>query len=95
MLQRNLLVQVFQEILTFLPATGAQIDKLFLCCRIPEDYTWLLTIILGYGRSRLAQIYNGSYFPLFPGFQSGMEIIFVNPRGLSHWCQFSDFARYI
>lgn len=38
MLQRNLLVQVFQEMLTFLPATEAQIDKLFLCCRIPEDY---------------------------------------------------------
>jgi len=38
MLQRNLLVQVFLEILPFLPVIEAQTDKLFLCCRIAEDY---------------------------------------------------------
>lgn len=76
----------------FLQATEAQIEKLYA---VEYQITWLLTIILGYGRRRLTQIYNSSHFPFFLGFQSGMEIIFVNPSGLSHWCQFSDFARYI
>ena len=28
-------------------------------------------------------------------FLSVMEMIFVNPRGLSQWCQFRDLPRYI